>query len=268
LRGDAPHAKINVIRIPLLKDRLRGMSREERALFFLLGYAANQITLFQRLLIFSTNKSPATEAEQKICGAQSQMLARLSIGVLYEAWKLVKTRFLASQMGKEFAPKLNPVGQAALTELKKHFGGSNLISKLRNNVAFHYPNRKDVDAGFEAAVNDKNWDNDWNWYFSTAAWNSFYFASDFIVLHAILTSIGETDLVAAQEKIMDEVKKVNAHMMAFLYALTDALLAKHFAPEMIGEVIEEISDAPSAFDVWLPFYVEIPPDDLASGTAP
>jgi hypothetical protein len=258
---------IDVIRVPLSKDRLRAMPKEERALFFLLGYAANQIILFQRLVIFSTNKTPSEEAEQKISGAQSQMLARFMIGILHEAWKLVGTRFLASPIGKEFRPKLNPAGQAALVELNKHFGGSNLISKLRNNVAFHHPFESDMEAGFDAAVNDKNWDNDWNWYFSEATWNSFYFASDVVVLHGILTSIGETDLVAAQQKIMDEAKHVAGHMMTLLYALTEAFLAKYFGPEMTAEVIAKIADAPGAFDVWLPFYVEIPSDDQMLGAA-
>jgi len=31
------------------------MSKEERALFLLLGYTANQINLFSKLVIFSTN---------------------------------------------------------------------------------------------------------------------------------------------------------------------------------------------------------------------
>jgi hypothetical protein len=252
---------IDVIRVSLPKTRLRAMPKEERALLFLLGYAANQLILFQRLVIFSTNKTPSVEAEQKISGAQSQMLARFSIGILHETWKLISARFLASPIGNEFAPKLNPVGQEALTQLKKHFGGSNLISKLRNDVAFHHPYESDMDAGFEAAANDKNWDNDWNWYFSEATWNSFYFASDFVILHGILTSIGETDLVKAQQKIMDEVKHVSGHMMALLYALMEAFLAKYFGPEMTGEVIAKIADAPGAFEVWLPFYVEIPPED-------
>jgi hypothetical protein len=120
-----------------------------------------------------------------------------------------------------------------------------------------------MDAGFEAAVNDKNSDNDWNWYFSTATWNSFYFASDFVVLHGILTSLGETDRVETQEKIMDEVKKVSGHMMVLLNALTEAFLVKYFGLEMTAEVIAKIADSPGVFDVWLPFYVEIPPNDPA-----
>jgi hypothetical protein len=249
---------IDVIRIVLPKDRLRAMPEEERALFFLLGYAANQINMFSKLVIFSTNKTPSGDAEQKISAAQSQMLARHVIGILDETWKLIGKRFLATPIGKEFGPKLNPVGQTALAELKKHFGGSNLLSKLRNSFAFHHPDESDMDAGFEAAVKDSNWDDDWNWYMSLATVNSFYFASDFVILHSILNTIGETDLIEAQKKIMAEVNSVSGHMTNFLLSLSDAFLTKHFAPNMRAEVVAKITDAPNVFEFWLPFYVEIP----------
>jgi hypothetical protein len=251
--------------VPLSKDRLRLMSKDERALFFLLGSAANQILLFERLVIFSTNKKPAEEAKQKISGAQLLMLARVMIGILHEAWLLITRRFLGSPIGKELAPKLNPVGQAALAELKQHFGGSSLIAKLRNSVAFYHPTDDDMEAGFQAAANDSTWDGDWNWYFAEEVWNSFYFASDLVILHGILASVGETDLIKAQEKIMSEVRHVSGRMMNLLYALTEVFLAKYFGPEMTAEVVAKIPNAPGAFEVWLPFYVEIPPDDPMLG---
>ena len=236
------------------------MPKNERTLLFLIGHAANQITLHSKLVIFSTNRTPSDSIEQRISGAQSQMLARLTIGVLDETWKLISKRFLASPIGKEFQPKLNAVGQLALSELKKHFGGSNLISGLRNNFAFHHPYDSDVEAGFEAAASDKNWDGDWNWYFSHGTFNSFYFLSDVVILHSILAAVGETDLVEAQRKIMAEVRNVSEHMVNFLQALNEALLVKHFAPEMQAKVVAQIGDAPSVFAPWIPFYVEIPAD--------
>jgi hypothetical protein len=41
---------------------------------------------------------------------------------------------------------------SALADLKKHFGGSNLLSKLRNNVAFHHPYESDMDAAWPAGL--------------------------------------------------------------------------------------------------------------------
>jgi hypothetical protein len=258
---------IDVIRIPLSKDRLRAMPKEERALFFLLGYAANQITLFSKLVIFSTNKTPTDSVEQRISGAQTQMLARFVIGILFETWRLIHSRFLSTSIGKEFAAKLNPTGQTALAELKKHFRGSHLLNKLRNSVAFHHPYDGDMDAAFEAAARSSDWDSDWNWFHSHAIFNSFYFVSDLVILHAILNAAGETNLIEAQKKIMADVNKVLERMIEFIYALSEAILAKHFGSEITAEVVAKIEDAPSVLDVWLPFYVEFPPGNPSLGAA-
>jgi hypothetical protein len=249
---------IDITRIALPKDCLRAMPKEERALFFLLGYAANQINLFSRLVIFSTNKIPTDSVEQRVYSAQTQMLARISIGILDETWKLIGKRFLATPIGREFVPKLHPVGQHALAELKTHFGGSNLLSNLRNQFAFHHPFDTDMDAGFEAAVGDKDLDDGWNWYFTPASINSLFFASEFVILHGILNAIGETDLIKAQHRIMNEVKNVNEHMVVFVHSLSEAFLLKYVGPELTAEVVKKIVDAPNVFDVQLPYYVEIP----------
>ena len=253
---------IDVIRIPLPKDRLRAMPKEERALFFLLGYAANQITLFSKLVTFSASKTPGDPVEQQLSNAQSLILGRIAIGVLAEAWELIHKRFLGTPIGKEFEPsKLNPTGRAALAILKKHFSRSNILSKIRNNIAFHHPYDANADAGFEAAVNNRVWDGDWHWYLSSAMYNSWYFASDIVILHALLNTIGETDPISAHERIMIELKQISEPMIRFIFAVNEAILIKHLGPAMAAEsaeLITKITDAPCLFDVELPFYVEVP----------
>jgi hypothetical protein len=105
---------IRVVQIPLPKDRLRAVSKEERSLFLLLGYAANQITMFQKLLIFSSNRTPSEAVEQRISGAQTQMLVRFLIGALHEAWLLIQKRFLGVPLGREYQDRLNQTGREAL----------------------------------------------------------------------------------------------------------------------------------------------------------
>jgi hypothetical protein len=261
---------IKVLRIPVPKERMRAMPADERALLILLGYVANQINLLSKLVIFSSNKTP-DGVEQALSGAQTQMLARLVIGVLNEGWELISKRFLGSPIGREYRPRLDAGGAAALDELQKTFGGSNLINKIRSSYAFHHPYSDDVNAAFETAANDAAWDNDWNWFFSHSGYNSFYFLSDFIIMHGMLAAAGETDLISAQEKIMSAVRSVSENMSQFIMALIAAFWLKHFGAEMTGEVAANITDAPSAFDVWIPFFMEIPdsppPDDppLAHG---
>src|SRR5579871_2095927 len=101
---------IEVYRIPVPKDRLRAMPKEERVLFLLLGYAANQLSMLQKLLAIATNRTPDTELEQHVTGAQTQMLVRLMVGSLNEAWALVTSRFLQDPIGREYIGKLDDAG--------------------------------------------------------------------------------------------------------------------------------------------------------------
>ena len=48
---------IDIYRIKFPKERLQDLTTEERSLFFLLGYAANQIAIFKKLTVFATNVS-------------------------------------------------------------------------------------------------------------------------------------------------------------------------------------------------------------------
>ena len=248
---------ITVLKVPVSKDRLRAMPEDERALLILLGYVANQINLLSKLVIFSSNKTP-DGVEHALCAAQTQMLARLAIGVLNEGWEVISKRFLGSRIGRDYRPRLSAEGKAALDQLQKTFGGSNVINKIRTNYAFHHPCNSDVNAAFEVACNDAVSDADWNWYFSHSGYNSFYFLSDLVIMNGILSTVGETDLIAAQDKIIVEVRSVSENMSHFIMSLTAAFWTIHFGTEMTGEVCSIIGDAPGAFDVWIPLFTEIP----------
>lgn len=81
---------LDVVRIPITKERLKQLTKEERTFLLLLGYTANQITVLWKLIIFSTNQTPNDPVEQRITGAQTQILVRQIIGVLWETWVLVQ----------------------------------------------------------------------------------------------------------------------------------------------------------------------------------
>lgn len=249
---------IDIFRIRFPKEKLRALSSEERSLFFLLGYAANQIAVFRKIVVFATNKTPEEYVDQHVTGAQTQILVRHMVGVVCEAWELINKRFIQKPVGREYQDLLNQAGKDALAKLKSHFGGYNLLSKIRNNFAFHHPYDADVDAGFELAAATKDFDNDWNWYLSKENINCFYFISDIVVIHGILNAGGETDLIVAQKKMHEELNYVYDLFVQFATAFFDAILTKHFSPEIIAELCTKIDDAPSAFDISIPFYIEPP----------
>jgi len=63
---------VEVYHIVVDREKLRAMSRDERGFLLSLGYSANQVSMLQKLLIFSSNNSPPTETEQTLSAAQTQ----------------------------------------------------------------------------------------------------------------------------------------------------------------------------------------------------
>jgi hypothetical protein len=246
---------IPIYRVTVPKEKLRSLSGEERVLFFLLGYAANQITLFQKLLVLSTNNEPENPEEQVLAAAQSQMLARLAIGILNEAYEVIHKRFLGRLIGKEFVGLLDADGKAALERLKERFGKSNLLSRLRTNFAFHHPKDDDVEAGFNVALETTDLDAYWNWYMANSPINFFYLASDLVILGGMMQATRQDTLVKAQEIIMAEVRGANDDLLEFISAFIVALWRKHFGQEIVASICADITNAPNLVEAMIPFFV-------------
>jgi hypothetical protein len=257
---------MDVLKIAVSKERLRAMPADERALMVIMGYAANQINGFSKLVLFSSNKDGNGEVEQKLSAAQTQMLVLVLVGVLNEALRLVQQRFLGTTIGRDYVPRLDPGGKDALRKLKVVLGSSNILSKLRSNYIFHHPFESDVNAALEVAANDADFDSEWAWYFSTSNYNSFYFLSDFVMMHGIMAAIGEIDLVSAQHKLMEELRVVSDAMTEFIMSLTRAFWLQHFGETMDAEVCAKLADSPDIFGVWIPFFVKIPSEPPATAT--
>jgi hypothetical protein len=250
---------IQVYRIPVPKECLRAMPKDERVLLLLLGYVANQLSMLQKLLTFATNRTPADEVEQHATGVQTQMLVRLTVGALNEAWEVVRTRFSETAFAKDYLTRLDPAGKQAFTDLKQQFGKSNLLNTIRKAYAFHHPHSDDVEEAFQAACNDSDLDSYWNLYFSHHGFNSLFFLSEIVVSHGIGKKAGEIDLEEAHRKLLGEVSRAAINLVEFAKAFTAAAWIKHFGQKIIAKHIVTVSEAPHIDDVWIPFFVEVGP---------
>src|ERR1700692_218187 len=110
---------LHVLQLPMTKEVLQKMSVEERSLFLLLGHASNQVNALWKLVIIATNEAPENPIEQRVTGAQTQILVRLTIGAMHEAWLLVERGLLRSKAGREWVSSLDAEAQTALEQLKK-----------------------------------------------------------------------------------------------------------------------------------------------------
>jgi hypothetical protein len=255
---------IQVYHIPVSKDKLREMPSDERSLMLLLGYSANQISMLQKLLMFSSNKQPPTETEQLLSAAQTQMLLRLIIGALHETWLLIKDRYLSSHIGRDYQTRLDDSGRVALDNLKHTFGRSNVISMIRNNFSYHHPETATVDVAFNQACSDPNSDELWSLYFSQYGFNSQFLVSDLMVMHGISYMIGEPNPIAAQPKIMKETVESVANIFEFTKAFFAAAWLKNFGATLDAKEAIAVSNPPAIGNVSIPFFVNMDPSSIGN----
>jgi hypothetical protein len=248
---------IQVLRIPFDKDKLRALSKDERAALFLFGYVTNQLMMIEKIMTFATNKDSSDHLEQQALGVQSQMLLRLMIGLVNEAYRAVESRFSSSPIAKEYIDLLDEGGKKALKDLNRQFGTS-FLRQLRTNFAFHHPLTDDIDVAFVKAADDPAMDSEWNWYLSQHGFNTLFYLSDVVITHAIFEEIKEADWRVGQEKIMKEVTDASNSLKDFTLSFVKAIWLKHFGTELLVDKVFEIRDAPAATDVILPFFVEVP----------
>jgi hypothetical protein len=152
---------LDILQLPMPKETFAKMTLEERSLFLLLGYASNQVNVLWKLVIIATNQTPANHIEQRVSGAQTQILVRLTIGAMWEAWRLVE-RFLKGKTGRDYVPLLDKPAGEALDRLKKRFANSP-IAAVRNNFAFHHPSNEQMEKAFQMAFANKDGEEiDWS----------------------------------------------------------------------------------------------------------
>jgi hypothetical protein len=246
---------VTVYKVPFSKAQLARLTQEERALVVLLGNAANQLAVFWKLVYFCTNDvgDENDTAQQLVQGGQTQILVRQTVGIAYEAWMVIQTRFLQKPLGREYQSLLSPEGIAALDSLKKYFGSKNPIYAIRNHFAFHHPESVDVENDFQNAMSDPDLDPEWNWYLTEQSINTFYFLSDLVIAQGMARAAGFTDIADGHRRVMKDLNEVFAWLGTFVQAYFYAALAKYNA-SLEAKVCSKIKAAASD-SVCIPFYI-------------
>ena len=245
---------IEVYRVPISKRQLSTLPKDERALLLLMGHGLNQISVFLKLFQFSANKDPENPIEGRVSAAQSHIILRILCGILLEVWNVICAN---KMLIDRYLPDVDDEGTQSYKTLGVYFHKSSLLFKLRNNFSYHLPNAKVVEKTFKSIPENED---GWEWYLSHTNTNSFYFSSDLIITYGILNlASNKTSPSAAFGEVITEVRRVANTMPYFLMPLMRAILFKHFGESILDTLPGvTISDAPSLFDFWIPFFAEWP----------
>jgi hypothetical protein len=248
------NSKLNITRVALPKEKLQKLTGEERSLFLLLGYASNQINALWKLVVVATNEGEKDPVEEKVSAAQTQIFVRLLIGIMREALKPIEKRFLGSSLGKEYTPLLSKQAGDALARIKKRFSAPDKFVVIRDNFAFHHPSLEDMEAAFQLAVKSDGDDTDWCMYLNDALLNSFFFASDFVLIHGMANALREPDVNEAHRKLLGDIAPIANDLSTFAFGFAEAIFIKYFG-ELTATRVAEIKCAANIEDLRLPWFL-------------
>jgi hypothetical protein len=151
--------------------------------------------------------------------------------------------------------RLNPQAMEAFDRLKKRFRAPDKFVVIRDNFAFHHPTLDDMEAAFQRATKSDGDDTDWCMYLNDALLNSFFFASDFVLVHGMANAMGETDVNEAHRKLLGDIAPIANDLSTFAFGFVEAIFVKYFG-ELTATRVAEIKDAPNIEDLRLPWFVE------------
>jgi hypothetical protein len=130
---------------------------------------------------------------------------------------------------------------------------------IRNNYAFHHPEIDEVDAAFEkAAAEAESEEADWAIYFNKALLNSFFFVSDFVLVHGIANALSEADVNEAHRQLLGEMAPVANDLSEFTFGFAAAIFRRYVGHELTMTLAAQMKDAPDINSIRYPFFVETP----------
>ena len=178
---------------------------------------------------------------------------------MQEAWRLIEGRFLNRPLGQEYLPLLDAPAAQALERLKKRLGKLNRLAVIRNNYAFHHPEIDEVEAAFEkATAGEESEDADWAIYFNKALLNTFFFVSDFVLVHGMANALEAADVNAAHRQLLGEMAPIANDLSEFTFGFAAAILRRYVRQELTMTLVAQVKEAPDIDDIRYPFFVETP----------
>lgn len=258
-----------LIHVTVDEVRLRDASNRLRNQFVGCMHAHNELTILNRLLMFTMNDTGDGELHNSAQSVQMWFTLQLLAAKLFETWVMLNERFLQSNP-PDVVPRLEPPQQASLQWLTKYFGNGqsfndSALRVIRDKTAFHYDRLNLTEAADNLAAGENSL------YLAQHPANSLYYMGSALVFRAAFAMIADRagattvndDHSARVHKgtkiALDDAAKANLHMHAVLYGLIKLLM-----DDVMGQPAENeqqvrinVLDAPSPERVGIPAFIDI-----------
>jgi hypothetical protein len=203
-------------------DEFRKLSEPEQQFFVRLALISDDLRHLHYLILHARVAMNATANDiEKVMALHQLMFAlRIYYGTLNESWEVVRTGRFATKLSQTMTNSLSEEAQEALAALKRYFEHDNFAWRIRNTLAFHFP-----DEPIKEALNYRPPDKQDGFVAGRNLANIFYMFAENIRLRAILLKAGVQHINDLDEvrsgvwKIYEEGLSVSDHFTAFANAV-------------------------------------------------
>lgn len=233
------------------KDGLNSIEATERSFFFALGHVANEINMLSKQVVWCSDFSSESDHIVKGQITLSLFSYRTLAGKLNEGNELIRNAFLSKKFAKSYVNSFNEEANEALNKIKRYFGSTNIVNKIRNNHSFHYSA-----DNFNNNMDDLP--DDLEIYLHKTQGNSLYYASEVLASSAMIKSCGKSDFSKLFDEIVSELIHVSKLILSFSHQFMRAFMDKH-SKILVKEDLEEIDlgEVPLFSEVQMPWFVAI-----------
>lgn len=240
--------ELKKITLPMIE--LNAMPSERRSALLMLGLFLNEANWLRKLLVgavLGTSDTP----EGRASFALTSLMATTLVGKIFEGWDRMEKGWLHDAL--VLPDSLEPLKN----KLDASLSGKTFV-RIRNNIAFHYPNKPldfkklsphmdDSDATIYMAP--EGYEGDVLSYISTLAG-----------IEPLLATNSDPDYRVALKSVWDEVTYATGLYCTFVSELMASLISQSVPGLGIEDVV--LADAPEANETSIRFFVH-PPENLA-----
>ena len=246
---------MKLFKVEIPKSKLSSIPEDERVFFVLFGALLNDLSMFQKLMIFSMNTKTTDKVERTAQNLQTLCLARFQIGILSEGWLLLQQKFFGTGLSKKYEPLLSEPIKENFDKLKDFFSGKdNWITSVRNNFCFHYPSSEEIKKLIDEAPGSEVFEVFMSEYFG----NCLFSMSNTLINFGILKAMEKPDTQSAMDRWLQDAMKVARWFGDFLGECLLIIANKHLG---LKSYEVDIPEPPNINEVALPFFIKEPPKD-------
>jgi hypothetical protein len=245
-------------------------------------HAHNELTVLNRLLMFSMNKTADGELHDSTQSVQMWCLLQVLAGKLVETWNMLNERFLKAKPEDPALARIGASHKGSLDWLKDYFGvdqpKDNALRMIRDKTAFHY-DKLNLEQALSNFAEHEN-----TVYLAQHPANSVYYAGSVLVFRTAFAMIADSTqdrtgstfgerTVEGVRITIEDVSRANWHMHMLLYGLIGTLLEEMLACplETLEQVRINVQGAPNPAMVGLPTFIDIgesKASDIPPGSVP